>query len=107
MTITVLPRVDEAVHDRRAGADVGHVQAGRRLVHHVDAALLVQLAGELDALALAARERAERLAEREIVQPDVAHRLQLAHDLLCARRSSSACATVIASTSLIDLPFSL
>ncbi len=49
---------------------------------HVDAALLVQLAGQLDALAFAARQRAERLAEGQIIQAHVAHGLQLAHDLL-------------------------
>lgn len=42
----------------------------------------MQLARELDALALAAGERAERLAEREVAELDVAHRFELAHDLL-------------------------
>ena len=86
--------------------DVRHVQAGGRLVHHVDAALLVQFAGQLDALAFAARQRAQRLPERQVIQPHVAHRLQLADDLRL-REELQRSATVIASTSLIDLPLSL
>ena len=59
-------------------------------------------------LAFAAGQRAQRLAEREVVQPDVVHRLQLADDLLALREEAAAPrATVIASTSLIDLPSSL
>ncbi len=72
--------VDEAIENREQARDVGHVQPGRRLVEHIDAAVLVQLARELDALALAARQRAERLAKRQVMQADVAHRFELAGD---------------------------
>ncbi|MNC36242.1 hypothetical protein D3C75_847530 [compost metagenome] len=41
----------------------------------------MQLACQLDALAFPARERTERLAECDIVQPHIAHRLELAHNL--------------------------
>jgi hypothetical protein len=40
----------------------------------------VELAGELDALALAARQRIEWLAEREIANPDIACGAQLLDD---------------------------
>lgn len=40
------------------------VHAGGGLVHDVDTPLLVELAGQLDALALASRERVEGLTER-------------------------------------------
>ena len=48
--------IDQPVHDGQQVADIRHVQAGGRLVHHIDAALFVQFAGELDALAFAARQ---------------------------------------------------
>src|SRR5262245_49518482 len=60
------------------------MEARRRLVHHIAAAPLMELARQLDPLALAAGERAQRLPEREVVEADVAHRLELLDDLpLC------------------------
>ena len=50
---------------------VGEVQAGRGLVEDVDAALVAQVGGQLEPLQLAAGERRERLAEREVAEPDV------------------------------------
>jgi hypothetical protein len=55
------------------------VQAGGGLVEDVERAAggaLAQLLGELDALRLAARERRRRLAELDVVEPDVVQRLQ-------------------------------
>lgn len=40
----------------------------------------MQLACQLDALAFPAQERAERLTECDIIQPDIAHRLEFAHN---------------------------
>ena len=60
------------------------MQAGGRLVEDVERPAgrdLRQLAGELDALRLAAGERRGRLAEADVVEPDVVQRLQLALDL--------------------------
>jgi hypothetical protein len=48
--------IHQTVHDRQQMVDIRHVQAGRRLVHHIGASLLVQLAGQLDPLAFAARK---------------------------------------------------
>src|SRR3954449_386431 len=47
------------------------MQARGRLVEDVDAALLRQVRGQLEPLALAAGERGERLAERDVAEPDV------------------------------------
>ena len=107
MTITVLPVSTRRLMTRQQMADIRHVQAGGRLVHDVDAALFVQFAGELDALAFAARKRAQRLTERQIVQPHIAHGLQFAHDFLECRKTRAPGRTFIASTSLMDLPLSL
>ena len=74
--MTVFPASTSRFNDAHQQADVGQVQPGGRLVHHVDAALLVQLGGELQALPFAARQRAEWLAQLQVVQPDVVHRLQ-------------------------------
>ena len=45
--------VDEVVDDFKQMAGVGHVEAGRGLVHHVNGAVFVQLTGEFDTLTLA------------------------------------------------------
>ena len=63
--------------------DIGEVQAGGGLVQQVEGpagALLDQLAGELDALGLAAGEGRRRLAELHVIQPHVVQRLQLPRD---------------------------
>ena len=63
---------------------VALVQADRRLVEHVEDAgeARADLRGEPDALALAARERAGRARQRQIVEPDVAQENQPVADLL-------------------------
>ena len=49
-----LAGVDEPVEQAEQLRDVGEVQAGGRLVEHVDGALLAHVRRELEALALAA-----------------------------------------------------
>src|SRR5947207_3653041 len=66
-----LARLDEPVEQAEQLLDVGEVEAGRRLVEYVDAALLAQVGGELEPLPLAAGERGERLAQAEVAEPDV------------------------------------
>ena len=67
--------VDQAVQLRHQLVDVGRMQAGGRLVEHVErvAALrALQLGGELDALRLAARQLGGGLAQPQVAQADVA-----------------------------------
>ena len=75
--------VDQALEHVEQLADVLEVQAGGRLVEHVDGAAggaLLQLGGELDALRLAAGEGRRRLAEPHVAEADVVERLQVARD---------------------------
>ena len=74
-TITVLPASTRPLQLRHQLVDVGRMQAGGRLVEHVErvAALrALQLGGELDALRLAARQLGRRLAEAQVAEADVA-----------------------------------
>ena len=63
---------------------VALMQADRRLVQHVEDAgeARADLRGEADALALAARQRARRARQRQVVEPDVAQEHQPVDDLL-------------------------
>src|SRR2546425_8294892 len=70
--------VDEAVEHAAQRPDVVEVQAGRRLGEDVELAPRAgfparerQLAGDLQALRLAARERGRRLAEPQVAEPDL------------------------------------
>ena len=77
-------QVDQAVEHVEQLGQVVEVQAGGRLVEQVERAAGVgarQLGRQLDALGLAAGERRRRLAEREVVEPHVAQRLQDAANL--------------------------
>ena len=74
--------VDQPVEQRDEAVDVVHVQAGRRLVEDDRLRARVELVGQLEPLALAAGERGERLAEREVAEADVADRLQALADRL-------------------------
>src|SRR5439155_13135151 len=77
-------RVDEALQRLEQLLDVREMEAGRRLVEDVERATgrdLAELRRELDALRLAARERRRRLAELDVVEPDVVQRLQAPADL--------------------------
>ena len=83
MTITVLPLSTRPLQHAEQLADVLEVQAGGRLVEHVDGAAggaLLQLGGELDALRLAAGQRRRRLAEPDVAEADVDERLQVPGD---------------------------
>ena len=71
-----LAGVDEPVEQAEQLLDVGEVQAGGRLVEDVDAALLAHVRGQLESLPLAAGQRGERLAEREVAEPDVGEPLE-------------------------------
>ena len=66
-----LARVDDPVEQAEQLLDVGEVQAGGRLVEDVDAALVSKVRGQLEPLALAAGQRGQRLADREVAEPDV------------------------------------
>ena len=72
--------LDEAIEDADEARDVGEVEAGRRLVEHVDRRLGAraggELGGELEALRLAARERVRALAELQIADAEIAHDLR-------------------------------
>ena len=77
-------QVDQPVEHVEQLGQVVEVQAGGRLVEQVERPAGVgprELGGQLHALRLAAGERRRRLAEREVVEPHVAERLQDAADL--------------------------
>ena len=83
MVTTVLPRSTRRCSDVDQALDVGEVEAGGRLVEHVEgraARFLAELVGELDALRFAAGERVRRLAEGEVAESDVAEEAQAAFD---------------------------
>src|SRR2546423_5208712 len=79
-----LVRAEEPLKGLEQLLDVGEVQAGRRLVEDVQRLSrrdLAELGGELDALRLTAGERRRRLAELDVVEPDVVKCLQTPPDL--------------------------
>ena len=71
-----LAGVDEPVEQAEQLLDVGEMEAGRRLVENVDAALLGHLGGQLEPLPLAAGQRRERLAETDVAEPDIGEPLE-------------------------------
>jgi regulator of replication initiation timing len=85
--------VDQPVQHADQLLDVGHVQAHRRLVQHVQrvrrllaaardvVAHLGQLGHQLDALRLAARQRRRRLPQREVAEAHVLQQLQRVADV--------------------------
>ncbi len=68
--------VDQPVEQPDQGVHVVHVQARGGLVEHIDIALLAQFGGELEPLALAARQGGERLSQGQIAQAHVVEPLQ-------------------------------
>ena len=95
MTTTRVPRIDQALQDLDQFLDVGHVQSDRRLVQHIQGVLpfaardveahrigarLGELGDQLDALALAARERGARLAETQVAEAHVGQQLHTMAD---------------------------
>ena len=83
-TITVLPMSRRCLQRLQQPGVVALVQADGGLVQHVEHAgqPRADLRGEPDALALAARQRAGRARQRQIVEPDVDQELQPLADLL-------------------------
>ena len=76
--------VDERLQHPEQLVHVLEVQAGRRLVQHVDRApgrALLQLRRELDPLGLAAGQGRRRLPEPDIAEPDVDESVEVASDL--------------------------
>ena len=76
--------VDKIVQHFEKQLDIGEVEAGRRLVEQIQRAAgrpLDQLAGELDALGLAAGKRGRGLADFDVVEPHVVERFKLLVDL--------------------------
>src|SRR5262249_2263982 len=71
---------DEAIGHGDEPRDVGEVEAGRRLVEDVERRLVPrsgrELACQLHALSFAARERVRALAEVEVADAEIAHRLE-------------------------------
>ena len=83
MTMTVLPLSTRLSEHQQQLADVLEVQAGGRLVQHVDGPAgrpLLQLAGELDPLRLAAGQGRRRLAQPHVPEADVDQRLEVPVD---------------------------
>ena len=79
ITTTVLPEIDQAMQHVEQLREVVEVQAGRRLVEQVQRLAGVgpgEFGGQLHALGFAAGERRRRLAERDVIETDVAQRLQ-------------------------------
>jgi hypothetical protein len=76
--------VDQAPERAQELRDVVEVQAGGRLVEEEERAFRAarrarrvrEMAGELEPLRLAARERRHRLAEAQVLEPDVGERLE-------------------------------
>ena len=79
--IAQAPQAPERIEEARV---VALVEADRRLVEHIEHAgeARADLRSEPDALALAARQRAGRTREREIIEPDVAQEREPVDDLL-------------------------
>src|SRR5215208_713664 len=82
-----LAGVDEPVEQPQRLLDIGEMEAGGWLVEDVDAGWLgwfPQVGGQLEPLPLAAREGGERLADREVAEPDVGEPIE---DLVRRRRA--------------------
>ena len=88
-----VPGIDEPVEHLRELADVVEVQAGGRLVHHVEllSALLArehELARDLEPLRLAAGQRRRRLAESQVAESDLLQLPERLAELFLARERS-------------------
>ena len=89
-TTTVLPRSASRRRIAEQPPRVRGVQADRRLVEDVEGPgqRAAERRGEADALRLAARERARRARERQIVEPDLVHVAHARTDLRDDRRQA-------------------
>ena len=77
--------LDQAREAGEQALDVGGMEAGRGLVEEeegVGARVSAEMGRQLDALGLAARERRQRLAEPQVLEPDVGQGLQAAAHVL-------------------------
>jgi ABC-type nitrate/sulfonate/bicarbonate transport system substrate-binding protein len=90
----VLPRSRSRFSVFEQPVVVALVQADRRLVEHVEHARQARadLAGQADALALAARQRAEARSRRQVGQADIVEEAQPLVDLLQDARGDLASA---------------
>ena len=99
--------VDEFVEHIEQQADVLEMKPRRRFVEDVERTpriALGQLGGELDTLALAARERGAGLSEREVAEADLLDGTEFLVDGRIFSKNSTAMLTVMFSTSSIFLP---
>jgi len=76
--------IDESIEHFKEFCEVVEVEAGRGFIEQIERLAGVgpcEFGGQLDALGFAAGERRRALAEREVIEADVAQRLQDAADL--------------------------
>src|SRR6185369_5298804 len=71
-----LAGIHEPVEQPEEVLDVREMEAGRRLIEHVDATLLAHPGGELEPLALTAGQGRQPLSELEVAEPDVLEAVQ-------------------------------
>ena len=74
---------DKAVKDFEEQGDIVEMQAGRRLVKNQERAVLVlldEMVDELQPLGLAAAQRVDRLAEPQVIEPDLGQKPERAGD---------------------------
>ena len=64
------PLIDDPIEDVDEGVDIGRVQARRRLIENEDRRIGAEGDGELEALALTARQRGEGLADAQVPEAD-------------------------------------
>ena len=79
-----IARINELIQHLDQTVDVGHMQAGGRLVEDIDGLPGIaagQLIGQLDALRFTARKRRGCLTQLDVAKADLLQRLQLACDL--------------------------
>ena len=103
----MLPASTRRLEHGEQPPDVVEVEAGRRLVEDVEGPPCRppgQLPRELDALGLAAGERRRRLPETDVVETDLAQRLQPLPDGRNVPEESSASPTVRSRTSAMLSP---
>ena len=106
-----LARVHQPVEQCQQMVDVGQVEPAGRLVEHVDPALVGHVDGQLEALALAAGEGGQLLADAEVAETDPGEPVE---DAICAAgtlesppaKKSLASMTGMARTSLMSFPAS-
>lgn len=97
-----IARINELIQHLDQTVDIGHMQAGGRLVKDIDGLPGIaagQLIGQLDALRLTTRKRRGCLTQLDVAKTDFLQRLQLARDLRNVGKNTQASSTVMSSTS--------